>query len=62
MERKIGDVFTFDGKQFKVIEEADCDECYFQNLNCVSSEYVDLLGECTFRDDDKVVCFKLVEE
>ena len=61
MERKIGEVFTFDGNQIEVIE-GYCEGCYFQNLNCVSSEYVDLLGECTFRDDDKVVCFKLVEE
>ena len=28
MERKIGDVFTFDGKQLEVIE-GNCWNCYF---------------------------------
>ena len=28
MERKIGDVFTFDGKQLEVIK-GDCWDCYF---------------------------------
>ena len=58
MERKIGDVFTFDGKQLEVIE-GDCDDCYFRNLNCLSSECVDL-GKCTFRNDDKTIYFKLI--
>lgn len=60
MERKIDDIFTFKGNQFKVIE-GDCDNCYFRNLNCLSSECIDL-GECTFRNDGKTVCFKLIEE
>ena len=33
MERKIGDVFTFDGKQLKVIE-GDCWDCYFLGRLC----------------------------
>ena len=60
MERKIDDIFTFKGNQFKVIE-GDCDNCYFRNLNCLSSECVDL-GECIFRDDGKSVCFKLIKK
>ena len=60
MERKIDDIFTFKGNQFKVIK-GDCDNCYFRNLNCLSSECIDL-GECTFRNDGKTVCFKLVKE
>lgn len=60
MERKIGDIFTFKENQFKIIE-GDCDNCYFRNLNCLSSECVDL-GECTFRDDGKTICFKLIKE
>ena len=60
MERKVGDVFTFNGKQLEVIE-GDCDNCYFRNLNCLSSECVDL-GECTFRNDGKTICFKLIKK
>ena len=60
MERKIDDIFTFKGNQFKVIE-GDCNNCYFRNLNCLSSECIDL-GECTFRDDGKSVCFKLIKK
>ena len=60
MKRKIGDVFIFKGNQFKVIE-GDCDNCYFRNLNCLSSKCVNL-GECTFRDDGKTVCFKLIKK
>ena len=58
MERKIDDIFTFKGNQFKVIE-GDCDNCYFRNLNCLSSECVNL-DECTFRNDGKTICFKLI--
>lgn len=62
MERKIGDIFTFEGKQFKVIEGfcADCDLLNFCDINYLK----DIIGECyaDFRNDNKGVCFKLIEE
>ena len=65
MERKIGDVFTFDGKQLEVLEgRAGCIECYFFNKACVSIRIKDIRGECClrYRKDKKDVYFKLVEE
>ena len=62
MERKVGDVFTLDGKQFEVIKGfcADCDLFDFCNINSLR----DIIGECyaDFRNDNKNVCFKLVKE
>ena len=57
MERKIGDVFTFDGKQFKVIEGfcADCDLFDFCNIDSLR----DIIGECyaDFRNNNKGCLF-----
>ena len=62
MERKVGDVFTLYGLQFEVIEGfcADCDLLDFCNIDYLR----DIIGECyaDFRNDNKSVCFKLIEE
>ena len=62
MERKIGDVFTFDGKQFKVIEGfcSDCDLSGFCSIDFLR----DIRGKCVkrYRIDNKEVCFKLIEK
>lgn len=64
MERKIGDVFTFDGKQLEVIE-GDCWNCYFFGKLCFET-YVDIRGVCRIKgvcsDDRKDICYKLIEE
>lgn len=68
MERKIGDVFTFDGKQLEVIE-GDCWDCYFFGKLCFET-YVDIRGVCRIKgvcsddrkDTDKEICYKLIEE
>lgn len=68
MERKIGDVFTFDGKQLEVIE-GDCWDCYFLGRLCFET-YVDIRGVCRIKgvcsddrkDKDKEICYKLIEE
>ena len=64
MERKICDVFTFDGKQLEVIE-GDCWNCYFFGKLCFET-YVDIRGVCRIKgvcsDDRKDICFKLIEE
>ena len=43
MERKIGDVVTFDGKQLEEIE-GNCWDCYFFGKLCFES-YVDIRGK-----------------
>lgn len=64
MERKIGDVFTFDGKQLEVIE-GYCESCYFLGTLCFEDHVLDIRGECYSEDrkDNEEVCFiKLKEE
>ena len=59
MERKIGEKFEIKGQKFEVIE-GNCNDCYFQHTNCLSSDYIDV-GICAFRNDGKSVCAKLVK-
>lgn len=62
MERKIGDVFTLYELQFKVIE-GFCVNCDLLNF-CDIDSLRNIIGECyaDFRNDNKGICFKLVEE
>ena len=64
MERKIGEVFTFDGKQLEVID-GYCEGCYFLGTLCFEDHVLDIRGECYSEDrkDNEEVCFiKLIEE
>ena len=68
MERKIGDVFTFDGKQLEVIE-GNCWDCYFFGRLCFADVdtrgiYRVVRGICSDdrKDKDKEICYKLIEE
>ena len=64
MERKIGEVFTFDGNQIEVIE-GYCEGCYFLGTLCFEDHVFDIRGECYSEDrkDNEEVCFiKLIEE
>lgn len=61
MERKIGDVFTFDGKQLKVIE-GDCWDCYFLGRLYFEDNIVYIRGLCSDDRKDKDICYKLIEE
>ena len=59
MERKIGEIFTYKGKTYQVVEvEADeeCKGCAFEFSSCCTS----LLGDCspTHRTDGASVIFK----
>ena len=61
MERKIGEVFTYNGKTYQVVEvEADeeCKGCAFEFSSCCTS----LLGDCspTHRTDGASVIFKAI--
>ena len=64
MKRKVGDVFTFNGKQLVVIE-GFCENCHFNNKSCCAKHSVmDIIGECyaSYRRDYKDVYFQLIEE
>ncbi len=61
MERKIGDVFTFDGKQLEVIE-GDCWDCYFSGRLCFEDNILYISGLCSDDRMDKDICYKLIEE
>ena len=59
MERKIGEVFTYKGKTYQVIEveiDEECKGCAFEFSSCCTS----LLGDCspTHRTDGASVIFK----
>lgn len=65
MERRIGEVFEFEGKNLKVIQSDDCCGCYFESegKGCLNKSH-DLTGECSplVRDFNVGVIFKDVEE
>lgn len=65
MERRIGEVFEFEGKNLKVIQSDDCCGCYFESegKGCLNKSH-DLTGECNplLRDFNVGVIFKDVEE
>ena len=59
MERKIGEIFTYKGKTYQVVEveiDAECKGCAFEFSSCCTS----LLGDCspTHRTDGASVIFK----
>ena len=59
MERKIGEIFTCNGKTYQVVEvetDEECKGCAFEFSSCCSS----LLGDCspTHRTDGASVIFK----
>ena len=61
MERKIGEIFTYKGKTYQVVEvEADeeCKGCAFEFSSCCTSS----LGDCspTHRTDGASVIFKVI--
>ena len=60
IEHKIGDTFCLeDGTRLKVVEAANCIECYFYNNKCTSPE-----EKCSSltRKDEKSVIFKQVKD
>ncbi len=63
MERKIGEIFDYNGVKLEVCEEIEtysCNYCFFEDKNC----YHTITGECCFnkRTDKKCVIFKLVKQ
>ena len=68
MERKIGEVFDFNGVKLQVKDtgsKASCNGCYFNGSICTNNEtrYINQTGECfrAYRTDGKHVVFVEVE-
>ena len=60
MERKIGEVFEFEGKKLKVIKgNVRCKECFFYEIPCPCGVFLDIRGKCTTegREDENNVYF-----
>lgn len=61
MERKLGEIFTYKGKTYQVVEveiDEECKGCAFEFSSCCTS----LLGDCspTHRTDGASVIFKVI--
>ena len=63
MERAIGEVFEFEGKNLKVVEYKGCGGCYFEFYEYCGKKK-EMAGICSHetREDKKSVIFKLLEE
>ena len=59
MERKIGEIFTYNGKTYQVVKDNTCEGCAFMN-NCHCFSISKLLGLCSYtnRTDKTGVIFK----
>ena len=59
MERKIGEIFTYNGKTYQVVESNMCKDCAFFNIRC-NSVQTSVAGTCTpgGRKDNINVAFK----
>ena len=60
MERKIGEVFTYNGKTYQVVEANECRDCAFNIRLCEAIESI--TGTCISgeRTDNTSVSFKLI--
>lgn len=61
MERKIGEIFTYEGKTYQVVKANTCKDCALSNALCHSFQTL-VTGTCTpgGRKDNLNVSFKLI--
>lgn len=67
MERKIGEIFTYQGKLYQVVESTKCNDCAFvKSANCIAfiKSANCILGNCSFitRTDNTSVIFKEIKK
>lgn len=64
MERKLGKVFTYNGKIYKVVPGYGCENCGFKNLRCNMRTFSEVRGACdsSMRKDNTYVIFKEVKK
>ena len=60
MERKIGEIFEYNGEWYQCLKSASCDECAFLNSNCIDNPSL----KCSVDDrtDNCSVIFKKLEK
>lgn len=65
-ERKVGEIFEYQGKKLKVVETKGsiCNNCYFENRECSNENISKVCGACLreTRTDNKPVIFMEVKE
>lgn len=56
MERKIGEIFEYNGEWYQCINTGNCSECAFTGKQCYnfSTKGVDIIGDCTGRTFKKL--------
>ena len=64
MERKVGEIFTYDGKTYKVVPGYGCENCDFKDLRCNMRTFSEVRGACdsSMRKDNNNVIFKEVKK
>ena len=64
MERKIGEIFTYNGKTYQVVLGYGCENCGFKDLRCNIRAFSEVRGTCdsSMRKDNNNVIFKEVEK
>ena len=64
MERKIGEVFTYNGKTYQVVPGYGCENCDFKDLRCNMRAFSEVRGTCdsSMRKDNNNVIFKEVKK
>ena len=64
MERKIGEIFTYDDKTYKVVPGYGCENCGFKDLRCNMRTFSEVRGACdsSMRKDGTNVIFKEVKK
>ena len=60
MERKIGEIFKYNGEWYQCLKSASCDECAFLNSNCIDNPR--LICSVDDRTDNYSVIFKKLEK
>ena len=62
MERKIGEIFEYNGEWYQCLEEKCCNGCVFRDAKCDDARKI--LGNCSVRNrsDKKSVIFKKLEK
>ena len=46
MERKVGEIFTYDNKTYKVVPGYGCENCDFKDLRCLMHTFSEVRGAC----------------
>ena len=62
MERKVGEVFDYNGVTLITIENNSCEGCFFNDGNICTRETELIFCSAGYRNDNKNVIFKKMEE